>query len=236
MLAWVFVFAFGIFLASVAYADEVRYVWALQGLNLRDAASANAKVITRLNYGSAVELLPASGEHVPYEMAFFPTTAAQTIKPGTMPIISGEWIKVQAGRQQGYVFDKLLLPYSPIKKGENEEKYFARIFELTAKSSHGKRDKDGAELTVYGDPNAKNKAYIEIRDYPESSGSANSITIPNMPFEQAFIMVNALVPPDLSVAYTYRQGNAFEYQGRDACICRLNVQKNGVIFQWASEP
>jgi len=218
-----------------AYADEQRYVWALQGVNLRDAPSANAKVITKLNYGDAVAILPSSEAQVPYEMSFFPKAAGQAAKPGAMPVLSGAWIKVQANGQQGYVFDKLLLRYTPIKKGEVTAKYFARIFGLTPKTTKGKGDKDGAEITTYSDHGAK-KTAVEVDYYPASSGSMSYATIAGMSFEDAFVMVNAIEPPDLSSPFTYHQGKSFEYQGREGPNCQLSIDNGVVEFDWFDEP
>jgi hypothetical protein len=217
---------------AMAQADEMRYVWALQGANLRDTASANGKVMTKLNYGDAVTVLPPSGERVPYDLSFFPKVAGQTIKPDAMPVLSGAWVKVQANGQQGYVFDKLLLRYEPIKKGEETAKYLARIFGLTEKLSKGK---DGSEISTYT-AKGKNKAYVEVTYYPQSSGSTSYATIPELTFDEAFVFFNAIMPPDLSESYTYHRGDNFEYRGRGGCGCRLTLDEGAVRFDWFDEP
>lgn len=220
---------------GAAHADELRYVWALQGANLRDAPSATAKIVAKLNYGDAVNVLPASGERVPYDMSFFPKAAGQAAKSDAMPVLSGAWVKVEANNQQGYVFDKLLLHYAPIKKGENIPNYFARIFGLTAKQPKGKVNKDGAEVTIYVGT-GKNKTEVEVDYYPQSSGSTSSATIPGMSFDEAFVMVNAIMPPDLSSSYSYHQGSDFDYMGRDGSMCKLSFQNGVVSLDWADEP
>jgi hypothetical protein len=220
---------------SAAQADEQRYVWALQGANLRDAASANAKVITKLNYGDMVNVLTSNVEQTPYEMSFFPKVAGQTATPDTMPVLSGTWVKVQSNGQQGYMFDKLLLRYEPIKKGEETDKYLARIFGLKAKLPNGKLGDDGAEVTTYGG-GGKSKAYVEVHYYPQSSGSMSYATIPELTFEEAFVIVNAIMPPDLSSSFTYHRGTNFEYHGRGGSDCRLKLENGVVRFDWLDEP
>lgn len=222
-------------LAHAGEADKSSYVWALQGVNLRDSPSASGHVITKLNYGTAVTVLAQDDNAAPYEMEFFPKIGSSTAETGAKPILSGAWIKVKANDQQGYVFNKLLLTYPPAKKNEGPESYFARIFGLTATKGAKKNAKEGTEETNYTSTGAR-KIQMKVILYVQSSGSVGNIFIPDMSFDDAFVLVNALLPPELGLGYTYGKGTSFEYSLRDGGAGFLKEEKGGVEVEWGFEP
>lgn len=107
-----------IFLSSLAFGKEykegdVLYVWARNGVNLRETPSSTGKVIEVLKYGSEVEVLSQS-EKIKFAYEYLQPLkkydGENEIKPLTL---HGYWIKIKVGDKVGYTFNKLLLEYEP---------------------------------------------------------------------------------------------------------------------------
>jgi hypothetical protein len=218
---------------ELAPSETAQTVWAAQGMNLRDGPSASGRIVKKLVYGTPVSVLPQSDKPVAYEMEFFPkiTRPASDGKPRAQVLLDGEWIRIKAGDQQGYVFNKLLLPFPPIKADEDTEHYLARIFELTARPAvnHG-----GAIDTEYVSHGPR-KIQLVRHESSEASAIGGEVFIPDMSFDEAFVFFNAVLPPTLDADFSYQKGALFEYQYQAPGGARLTMEKGGVRFYWQDE-
>jgi len=237
MSSWVPACFFALVAASsdveLAPSETAQTVWAAQGMSLRDGPSASAHIVKKLVYGTPVSALPQSDKPVAYEMEFFSKIArpASGGKPRAQVLLDGEWIKIRAGDREGYVFDKLLLPFPPIKVDEDTEHYLARIFKLTARPAvnHG-----GAIDTEYVSHGPR---IIQLVRHESSEASAigGEVFIPDMSFDEAFVFFNAILPPTLDADFSYLKGALFEYQYQAPGGARLTKEKGGVRFYWQDE-
>lgn len=123
------------------------YVWAVQGINLRQRPSASAPVVDRLAYGTPVTVSKQDEPPVPHRLEFFPPrnaaeTLTQIAQERPRVPLDGRWIKIEARQRDGYAFDKLLLRWPPKNPDEAIETYLVRAFELTAHRRQKRSRKD----------------------------------------------------------------------------------------------
>lgn len=179
-----------------SHPDKVRYVWSMQGLNLREAPTPDAAVIAKLEYGTPLLLLEQDEAPHAYSVEMFPATnqLAKGCEARPEVTLSGHWVKVKSKNKQGYVFDKLVLPYLPQKPFENLSSYTANVFDLAIKNGKG-IVKDGSTITDYV-PHSERKVTMSTTVSQEySSGYSTEIFIPSMSFDEGVVYFFALAAP-----------------------------------------
>lgn len=223
--------------------QQINYVWA-NHVNLRESPSVEAKVITKLSYGTAVELLASPSNTIPYQMVYMNSRNAET-EPVSL---KGHWQKVRTADYEGYLFSELLLNIEPIKQGEYINNYLIRVFNLQPEigsETHEKIEEgDGYTLVTSKQPytSLDNKiVFTVITTYskPEEMmwpGSGGEVKVVDMSFAQAMVFFNALIPPymqDHFPSYVYQRDEHYEYimdgPGNSASLVKTPT---GLLFSW----
>lgn len=97
----IFVFAAILLSLIVAAQDNIQYVAAKAGLNIREKPDINAKVLDKIPYAAKISL-PESGEE-----------SKKVITEG----MTGYWKKITYNNKTGYIIDTYLFPFAPPKAG-----------------------------------------------------------------------------------------------------------------------
>ena len=175
--------------AQAASAGETLYVWAKNGLNLREQASASSAILSKLNYGAAVTILAPEAE-VKYDFPLFPSSG----KANTGVLLNGKWLKVKAGEQEGFVFDKLLLGYAPYlsrdggKDWYDISAYLEMAFALGKLKETRKKLSDNEEAIIQHYGKASSGVTLQATQHKiESIVGGIIFTDPNMSLEQALV-------------------------------------------------
>lgn len=79
---------------------QIGYVFSESGLNLRNSPSLEAKTLYTIPFGQKIAILETNENKLKIEG------------------IEGNWIKVNDGKNDGYVFDGFVLPYLPLKRSD----------------------------------------------------------------------------------------------------------------------
>lgn len=226
---------------------ELLYVWSISGLNLREQPSLNSPVIKKLNYGDSVTVLRQPQKPVPYSLEFFSykdTSSTFTQIAGERPrvILNGKWIRVKAGQEEGYVFNKLLLDMIPRKEKEVFQPfYFIHAFDLTRKlkkkENHTSKECGGtAHTTIYQTfTSSQNNVVVKTEDSNGdqcTSGELLEISIPGFSFEKAFVLFNTVIPALPEHGFYYKPSHLFEYLIDEVGnTARLKKTKDGILFR-----
>jgi hypothetical protein len=223
------------------------YVW-VASLNLRQQASASAPVIKKLAYGTPVTVLKQDEKPVPYKLHFFSYKDSADAIPQNgeqgQVILDSEWLKVTTEQQeQGYVVNKLLLDIEPMPmNGVRSVDYLVHVFKLTKHQKKTTRqkekecEKNQEAITVHETFTADSNKIVlkteEIDHCVDFDTTGGAISIPNFPFDSAFVFFNAFLPPE-PVGFTYQANKIFDY-GIDQVgnSATLKKTKNGIQFEW----
>lgn len=108
ILSWL---AFSV--SAAQQTQETYYVAAKTGLSMRETASASAKVVEKIPYGTRITLVPEDGE--------WKSIATE----GMM----GYWKKVKYNNKTGYIVDSYLFPWPPPKTAtvKDMKQYLAQV-------------------------------------------------------------------------------------------------------------
>jgi hypothetical protein len=195
-----------------AHPGQVRYVWGMQGVNLRETPAADAHVVAKLEYGTPLLLAGQDAEPKAYKIDLFPEGNQLVKGCETRPQIAlnGHWIKVKTRNQQGYVFDRLTLPYLPSKQHEGLQTYMTGTFDLAVKN--GKSTvKDGDTVTDYIAQGERKVTMTTSESQEYSSGYSTNVFIPDMGFEEGVTYFFALSSPPTMWNCSYKQNTSFEF-------------------------
>ncbi|MBK7790790.1 MAG: SH3 domain-containing protein [Saprospiraceae bacterium] len=170
---------------------ETFYCWSLSGLNMREQATVNGKIIDKIPYGQKVEIPSMDQDFNSYhEDSFLPGIN----EDGSSDVkITGYWFKVDYNGKSGYVFSGYLsrFPAFIMQKTtdnglcESSEEYLNRNFKVLNVIAKAE------DSTSYG-IHYKTKMYepgIMIIDNSEEKGIAMTFVFANMTMNEALLFV-----------------------------------------------
>lgn len=225
---------------SLYKEGQVLYVWANKGAKLREQPSIQSKLIHILPYGASVSTLKQDEKMISHQIDFFSQKKNSNANQPKV-ILKGHWIKVKYKNNEGYIFDKLLLSFSPVKNNEDIDEYVIREFKLNNVKKFKKVTKEKFENKVF--------EYIEyhevftskensvILDVIQGEGYGGEITISDLSFDNAIVFFSKLLPPtDENIYFDYKSNSSLEYQINEVpSNAFLSKTRNGVSFSWFFE-
>lgn len=105
MKKFIFISLLFISFTAICQVSGTMYVAAKSGLNMREAAGTNSKVLENIPYGTTVEIIQADEEY----------------KSQLIENMLGYWQKVKYKNKTGYILDVYLLPWTPPMQGMVKE-------------------------------------------------------------------------------------------------------------------
>lgn len=147
-------------LAVITAQNEEAYVAAESGLSLRDQPDISAKMLTKLAYGEAIDVLEETDKNL------------VVLDAGEK--ISGKWVKVETRNHIGYVFDGYLSPNKIARTirldFENLNVELKNIATSDYKRSHSLKSEDKAIINVDISDSPEGKTIVLVdNDYKQVS-------------------------------------------------------------------
>jgi len=159
---------------TLAAQDNIQYVAAKAGLNIRETPDINAKVLDKIPYAAKISLPDTTQE------------AKKIVTEG----MTGYWKKITYNNKTGYIIDSYLLPFAPPKAGLKTLKdYLAQLAdpfgsELVTK---GGNEEVGYEL--------HKRLYKNGAEFHEFKGyEYGSVTyfLPGLTMQQGFLLLRMI--------------------------------------------
>lgn len=178
-----------------------RYVWAKSGLILRKAPRFNAEKITVLPYGTAVELLDYADYTIEYSEYCGMIYRNKNVKEHRLATIKGAgkdtfylksyWVKVQVGKQKGFLFNGYLSEMPPFKSPEKLEAGMDWREKISSIRHYAEEawGKIGIDSTKYIAKSSNEKRKVMLF----GNGAVyddNDWIIPNISFQDAYLLSN----------------------------------------------
>ena len=216
------------------YAGQALNVWA-NTANLRAAPNAEAAVVEKLSFGRAINITTVPTPAVTTPFVFYQDVADPT-KPITL---NGQWLKVKAEGNEGYIIDQLLLDYAPPHK-ESTEQYFVRTFGMKLNDSDAKKIKTKSvgkksisfpKVTrEYASPQA-HLVFISIDGANNQYRESGTLTLKNYDFNKAMVFMTGIYPIVQVTQYVPNQSLEYNY---DKTPETASVTKQGgdVVLKW----
>lgn len=231
-----------------------RYVWAKSGLTLRKAPRFNAEKITVLPYGTAVEVIDYPDYTIEYSEYCGEIYRDINVKEHRLATIKGNnqntfylksyWVKVQVGKQKGFLFNGYLSEMLPFKSPEKLEAgmdWREKINSIRhyAEEAWGKIGIDSTKYSVKSS-NEKRKVILfgngaVYYDYYYHHNNVPDWIIPNISFQDVYLLSNYFLDIESPHADGFRwEDNVMEFsydltEGYD--IIRLKyIDELGGIF------
>lgn len=176
---------------------DALYIWARNGVNLRDKPSINSNVIKPLKYGTKLKL-----EKEYKDLKFTYTLLEKSKDEPVGPVeLHGYWIKVEADGKEGYLFNKLCLVYEPCLSYETwNELYFHNYLQKIFKLDLVDDKLEGERYTQYfKSKNSKNELVLDNEKSNILRAEFNDI-------EEAELFFISLFQWDTSESYTTNYG------------------------------
>jgi hypothetical protein len=156
-------------------AGDVLNVFALSGVNLRDAPRGN--VIEKLLYGSSIRVLESKREGT----------------DETIEGVGGNWVRVQFNSSEGYIFDGFLssLPAPQMAVNEIQQyasKNFKSIKFVTLSYIDGFLGGEGIDVQMF----KFNQDTIAYGIDYSWQGKTEYFSVPNISIEEAYLFLRAL--------------------------------------------
>lgn len=170
---------------------ETFYCWSLSGLNVREQASSEGKIIDKIPYGQKVEIPSMDQDYNSYHEDFF---LPGINEDGSSDIIfTGYWFKVNYNDKSGYVFSGYLsrfpafIMHKTTNNGlcETPQDYLNRNFKVLnviAKAEDSTSYGIQYKTTMY-------EPGIMIIDNSEEKGIAMTFVFANMTMNEALLFV-----------------------------------------------
>ncbi|MBN1467853.1 MAG: SH3 domain-containing protein [Fusobacteriaceae bacterium] len=190
------------------------YVWARNGMNLREEPSPTGKVIRLLPMGAEV-IVKNQVTKISYNYSFI--NKSNEGYEGDDIILHGYWLKVEVDGVEGYVFSKLLLPMK-VERNEygiiDNMIYYLKLGLKSKKTNDKKEDEIGyTENCYFSDKFGKNKSYIYFSIEEAADYTLQKYEIRNLNFEELvvyfFNVYNGWEYP--SDILLYKEGEKFEF-------------------------
>ncbi|MCG8696676.1 MAG: SH3 domain-containing protein [Bacteroidales bacterium] len=125
-----------LFISTKLYAidsykiGDTLYVWASNGIIVRNNPEQNSNVLGYLNYGAKVICLENKYK---FEYNSFPILELDvnhnSIEDSNDFSLNGRWLKINYGNSEGYIFDGYLSPLLPATNKSLLLEYFQRIYD-----------------------------------------------------------------------------------------------------------
>jgi hypothetical protein len=115
-----------LFVSNSAFSivnDSVKYVWAVNGLNIRSAPNIQGKIIKKISFGDSVLLLTTTG--LKHKVVFMDSM----YEYNRMLYLTGHWVKIKSGQTEGYAFDSYLLSVPCAREREALNDFAIRMSE-----------------------------------------------------------------------------------------------------------
>ena len=186
---------------------KMLFIYASSGLNMRKTPSIEGEKLTKVPYGAAVEVL--EDKSAPVTM--------------TYEGLKGKWLYVKYGADKGYVFEgfmgRLSVPQPGMEFTEYFKKNFAPLKKTVTNNFQPAGEDDGYELdvTFFYDKG------IVIRKYAYFEGGDDTVTIPDMTVQEAFVFLKVFNLPALKNVTFPQKG--YDKTFDDGSFCTVTVQK-----------
>ncbi|NPV02423.1 MAG: SH3 domain-containing protein [Brevinematales bacterium] len=188
-------------------STKMLFIYAQSGLNMRKTPSLEGEKLTKIPYGAAVEIL---------EEKSAPVTM-------TYEGLKGKWVYVKYGADKGYVFEgfmgRLPVPQPGIGFADYFSKNFAPLKKTVTNSFQPAGEDDGYQLDV----NFFYDKGIIIRKYAYFEGGDDTVTIPEMTVQEAFVFLKLFNLPALKTV-TFPQ-KSYDKTFDDGSFCTVTVLK-----------
>jgi hypothetical protein len=157
---------------QVSIGQPIAYISAKSGISLRDKPSTGAAVISKLAYGEQISITEQD------------TTSI--ITEG----FAGNWLKVAAGKNSGYIVSAYTLPFPPPKAGITSfGSYFKQISTISGTSKTGSKAADEYETsftkTLY-------TSGAELWQMQAVDDMATTVVLPQCSLQQAFQLIRLI--------------------------------------------
>lgn len=164
------------------------FIWAVSGLNLREASDPQSKVLTKIPFAGKV--ICQSEKSWNSYLDNPQTIKHHTATFGGNPVeikLKGEWVKVKFGDYEGYVFDTYLSRFQPPMASDEQQgliEYLTAacdsVIYLEKRTRESGRDKILFSNGIYMTHNY------------HSSGSWFQMILPDFSIEEAFLIIRYL--------------------------------------------
>ena len=174
---------------AAAIDFKTLYVYAKSGLNIRKTPSLTAETVTKVPFGSKLELLDDN------------KTPVQLTYEGLM----GVWKPVKYGTDHGYAFEGFFGVFPVPQYGISVKEYFTKNYGpfekvVTNKYNVSKSEDYGWDIECYF------KCGVKMRLTADGFGTEDTITLPGMTIQQAFVFLKLFDLPLLK-ELTFPQKN-----------------------------
>lgn len=159
---------------TVSAQESPLYVAAKGGLNIREKAEANARVLDKIPYGTKINLLPME----------------ENSKKVTTEGLTGYWRKVTYNNKTGYIIDAYLLPFAPPKADVKSMK--AYLAQLSAPFGSRLTVKTGAEDMVATTHKQLYKNGGEYHQFIGYEYNSDTYFLPQFSMQQGFLLVRMM--------------------------------------------
>lgn len=203
---------------------ELYYTIAQNGLNMRNAPSDKAEVLTTIPYGAQVTMVENTNE-TNFEIYQINING-----------MSCNWTKVKYKGQEGFVIDAYLLPWAAPKVGtESLEKYLKQISQAMGKPWTYQKVINGSDITAGMDYKSSRQLYQNGWFYATQNGFeyfGEEFLIPNININQAYCLLQVL--SDFKVPFQYnttlKVGNSsFKQSEGDDILWKVEAENYGGI-------
>ena len=203
--------------------SKTYYVFAENGLILRDKPQQDGKKLINIPYGTALNVKDDTR-----------VGTATSVKEIATYSISGKWIAVIFGGQNGYVFDGYLSQLPAPKKNQEEdfETQLTQLFTAIGKHYEVKKADDSDDFITHFKQKYGKGVLLE---HTRGEGSSmNTIFIPNVTLREGYLFAKALAydPQYYSLPVFNKKTSVFniDTNNEDGVGCSIEVkkEKNGV--------
>jgi hypothetical protein len=169
--------------AAAQPTGKMVFIYASSGLNMRKTPSLEGEKLTKVPYGAAVEVLEDSNPPV--------TMTYEGLK--------GKWIYVKFGADKGYVFEGFMGRLPVPQPGVTFFDYFRKNFAPLKKivTNEYRNEDNGDEVFYTLDVDFFYDMGIIIKKYEYSEGGDETVTIPDMTIQEAFVFLKLFNIPTL---------------------------------------
>lgn len=216
------------------HAGQALNVWA-NNAHLRAVPNAEAAVVEKLSFGRTIKI-----DTITTPPATTPFVFYQDATDSAAPItLNGQWLKVKAEDNEGYVIDQLLLDYASPHK-EPTEQYFVRTFGMKLNDSDAKKikTKSAGKKSIsfpkvtreYTSPQA-HLVFISIDGANNQYRESGTLTLINYDFNKAMVFMTGIYPIVQVTQYVPNQSLEYNYD-KTPETASVTKQGDDVVVKW----
>lgn len=174
--------AFGVFAAKKEFSvGDTLYVWANDGLVMREEPRFDSPSVVKLDYGTADTVLEGIGEELEFVEArgiHYNKTTWQRIS------VFGRFVKIQYMGMEGFIFDGFLSRLVPMHDKERMPDYFNRAYGQLQMIDRSDEQKESGKIIyktgiMYEFARGREKAWNDYRYF-----------IPDISMNEAYLLIN----------------------------------------------